>query len=367
MGLDEFAFKGGNFFRVIKLHNVHGLVRAHGVQCGNRQHMRVPLHHDVGVVSEPDGPLFGRLAVAIVQQRVVPALVNGRACGGFRLRQALGHTHRLHGVVLAKFPLQVVAGHKLAESGVEGPHVVVLQVHLDKGLPVVIALVHLDFIEHVALKVQVGARPHVSELLRNVHPIGFKQESIPLLQGVVVQVEARVVGEVGRTYERAHLLGIGRGVCAAVGPAVQWTDDIAAILALPLCPSLCQRATTFEHECLAVAADVGNQFNALGAAYQGAAFIFLGQRVIVANFGHAQGVAYISGTVRKNALHFQLVQGWIKVAGNRQLREGRLLNGLRCARWRGGFVQMLHNSVLLGCKKPLREGLEGQLPRELPD
>jgi hypothetical protein len=41
---------------------------------------------------------------------------------------------------------------------VEGADVVVLQIDLDEGLPVVVALVQFDAVEHVAGEVEVGAR-----------------------------------------------------------------------------------------------------------------------------------------------------------------------------------------------------------------
>jgi hypothetical protein len=41
-------------------------------------------------------------------------------------------------------PGQVVAGDEITETGMIWPHVVILQINLDEGLPVVIARVHLD-------------------------------------------------------------------------------------------------------------------------------------------------------------------------------------------------------------------------------
>jgi hypothetical protein len=54
--------------------------------------MRVPLDHDVRIVGQPDGTVFGRLAIRVAQQRVLPALVN-RAAG---LARPVGDADRLH-------------------------------------------------------------------------------------------------------------------------------------------------------------------------------------------------------------------------------------------------------------------------------
>ena len=63
---------------------------------------------------------------------------------------------RLHAVPLAKLPFQVVTRDELAEARMEGHDVVVLEVHLDEGLPVVVAVVHLDVVEHVAGKIEIA-------------------------------------------------------------------------------------------------------------------------------------------------------------------------------------------------------------------
>ena len=174
--LDKFALEGGNFFRVIKLDLVQRLVHPHGVQGGDREHVGVPLHHDVRVIGEPDGALAGRLAAPIGLQRILPALVDRAAGRTARSGQADG----LHRVVFLELPAQVFATDKAAQPGVKGAHVVVLQIHLDKSFPVVVALVQLDPVQHEALEIKRGARPHAGQIGCDVAPVVLKQQAVPL-------------------------------------------------------------------------------------------------------------------------------------------------------------------------------------------
>ena len=232
--------------------------------------MRIPLHHDVRVVGQPDGPALGHLAIAVGQQNVMPLLVDVRAWVG----KSGGNTHGLHRVLAGELPLQVVTGDEIAQSRVEGADVVVLQIDLDKGLPVVVALVHLDMVEHKAVELELLAQLHAGQICLNVPAIVFKQQAIPFAQLVVVEVQARVVAEVRCAQQFAT---------GAVGPAVQGADDVAACVALAFGQQI---ATALEHDGLTVAADIGDQlYLALGVANQCTAFFFLRQCVVVAYLG----------------------------------------------------------------------------------
>jgi len=187
----------------------------------------------------------------------------------------------------------------------EGAHVVVLQIDLDEGLPVVVALVQLDAVERVALKAQVLARPHLGQIGGNVPAVVFKEQAVPFAQLVVVEVQAGVVRKVRRTQQFA----LGR-----VGPAVQGADDVAARMALAL---RLQVATVLQHHGLAVAADVGNQFDlALGIANERAALFFLGQGVVVACVGHGEPMAHVTGALLEEDFQFTLEQRLVEVTGN---------------------------------------------------
>ena len=106
---------------------------------------------------------------------------------------------------------------------------------------------------------------------------------------------------------RAQQLAAG-----AVRPAVHRADDVAAGAAFLL---RLQRSAPLQHEGLAVAADVGDEFHlALGAAHQRPPAALLGQGVVVAWLGHAQAVPHIAGPTLKEKLQFALEQRFVKVA-----------------------------------------------------
>jgi hypothetical protein len=69
-----------------------------------------------------------------------------------------------------------------------------------------------------------------------------EQQAVPVGQGILVQVQAGIVGEM----RRAHELALG-----VVGPAVERADDVLGV------------APALQHLCLAVPADVGQQFDAI--------------------------------------------------------------------------------------------------------
>ena len=299
--LHEFGLEGRDLFGVVELDHVQRPVHRQRVQGRDREHVRIPLHHDVGVVGQPDRAAFGQLAVAVGQQHVVPLPVGVRA----GLGKAGCHAHGLHRVLLGKLPLQVVAGHEVAQARVEGADVVVLEVDLDEGLPVVVALVHLDMVEHEALEAQLLAQLHAGQVGLDVAAVVLEQQAVPLAQPVVVQVQAGIVAEV----RCAQQLAAG-----AVGPAVQRADDVAPRMALAFGHQI---APALEHHGLAVAADVGDQLHLPpGIAHQSAAFLFLGQGVVVAYLGNGQLVAHVARAALKDGLQLALEQRRVEVTGN---------------------------------------------------
>jgi len=87
---------------------------------------------------------------------------------------------------------------------------------------------------------------------------------------------------------------------------------------------LAQIAAAVQHDGLAVATDVGNQFHPLRCAHQRATFLFLGQRVVVADVRNGIGVPHIAGPALKDRFEFPLEQRLVEVAGNRKLAFGLL-------------------------------------------
>jgi hypothetical protein len=78
----------------------------------------------------------------------------------------------------------------------ERDDMVVLEIDLDEGLPVVLALVDLDPVEHVVRKVEIAdAEPRQVR----AHVAGpVEQEAVPVLDRRPAEVQARFVGEVRR-------------------------------------------------------------------------------------------------------------------------------------------------------------------------
>ena len=272
------------------------------MQRGDGEHVGVPLHHDVRVVSQPDRAVLGRFAIAVLQQRVLPALVH-RAAG---LAEPVGHTDRLHRVMVLEFPAQVFACDEAAQAGMERSDVVVLQVDLDESLPVVVALVHHDLVQHVAGEVEVGARPHPGQLRRHVHRAGplFEQQAVPFLQAVVVEVQARVFGEMRRAQQRARLCGLA----GAIGPAVQRTDDVAARDRAGQ-----GRAAALENHRLPVPAHVGDQLDAARGSQQRAALALLGQGMVITEIRNRQLVPHITGPLLEDVFHLAPVERFVEV------------------------------------------------------
>ena len=230
------------------------------VQRGHHQHVRVPLDHDVRVVGQPDRAVRRQSAVAIAQHRLVPAAVGRRArrVPASRCRPTvctewcLPNSQRRSSQVT-----------KSPSPGWNGPDVVVLQVDLDEGLPVVVALVHLHLIEHVAAEVEIGARRRMrASRAAHVAPVVLEDQAVPVVQRVVVQVQAGV----GREVRCADQLAV-----QVVGPAVQRADDVVARLPRPRSITAWRWRQTL---------DISS--HAVRRAHQRAAFAFLRQGVVVA-------------------------------------------------------------------------------------
>ena len=109
----------------------------------------------------------------------------------------------------------------------EGTHVVVLQIDLDKGLPVVVALVHHHFVQHKTVKIQRRPRAHARQVSCYVAPVALKQQAVPLLQRVIFEVEAGVLLKMGCANQRTGLDRSATSVATAISPAVQGANDIA--------------------------------------------------------------------------------------------------------------------------------------------
>jgi hypothetical protein len=216
-------------------------------------------------------------------------------------------------VVAAEFPAQVVARDELAQPRVERADVIVLEVDLDEGLPVVVALVQVGAIEDVPVEVEHAARGScqaaaAAEVVGDSPPAAvLEQQAMPALQRVAAQVQARVVLEVRRA---------GQAAFEVVGPAVQRADDVAAALAAP---------AAAQHHRLAVPADVGDERDAPWPgcrAHEGASFGLLGQRQVVADLGQRQLVPEVDRSGLEDQLLFRTEQALVEVAVDGKLRLG---------------------------------------------
>ncbi len=282
LGHDELALERCDFFRVEKLHHVQGLLRAQRVERGHHKHMRIPLQHDVGVEGEPDGAMFGQLFVgAEVEYRLMPFAVHRAA----RVLQTFMNAHGLHAPLRRELPLQHVAIDELAQPGVEGHDVVVLQIDLDEGLPVVVAHVHFGVVVHKAGEVELLEHGQLRHGLGHGIAVVLEQHAVPALQRVGLQMQAGVLLEVR---------GADELTVETVGPAMQRAHDILA-----------RAAHAAQHHGLPVAADVGEQFNAFRPVNQRAAFTFLGERGVVADLGYRE---FMSEIARAGAEYLFLLQ-----------------------------------------------------------
>ena len=106
----------------------------------------------------------------------VPLLV-GR---GSRLGQR-GDANALHRIPVAELPGQVVAGDEIAQTWVIRRNVVILEIDLDEGLPVVVALVHLDVVELVAGEIELIGDIHAGQVdIGRARPLEL--QTVPVFQ-----------------------------------------------------------------------------------------------------------------------------------------------------------------------------------------
>jgi hypothetical protein len=94
--------------------------------------------------------------------------------------------------------------------------VVVLQVDLDEGLPVVVDLVQLGAVVHVAGEIEVAPGAQLRQRAADVEAVVLEHQPVPGLQAVVLQVQAGIGGEVRRAHQRAGLAVLA----GAIGPAM---------------------------------------------------------------------------------------------------------------------------------------------------
>ncbi|MNR23219.1 hypothetical protein D3C85_1402260 [compost metagenome] len=131
----------------------------------------------------------------------------------------------------------------------ERTDVIVLEVDLDEGLPVVVALMHFDVVQHVVAEVELGPREqrrHVGGRIARA----FEQQAVAIAQAELLQVHA------GRGLElrRAQQLAV-----VVVRPAVQRAHDVAASgLQIAVRIAVAGHVAGFaaKHQCLPVAADI---------------------------------------------------------------------------------------------------------------
>src|SRR5947207_14148110 len=83
-----------------------------------------------------------------------------------------------------------------------GDDVIVLEVYLDEGLPVLLELQDFDAVEHVAGEIEVLGACKPGEVLRHV-AFSREQHAAPVLQRGLAEVEAVIFGEVRRAEQFA--------------------------------------------------------------------------------------------------------------------------------------------------------------------
>ena len=171
-GVDEIAFEQHDLFRIIKLDDVGGDLRPARNQVRDDQHVGIPLNHDVGIEGEPDRAVFGHTfleSLGTVLEHFFMPLAVDLAAGA---RQRIVDSHGLDRITGAVPPGEVLAGHETAEARVEGVDVVVLEINLDEGLPVVGAFVDFDAIEHVTIEIKVGYDAKAAHVARHIAQAG---------------------------------------------------------------------------------------------------------------------------------------------------------------------------------------------------
>ena len=238
-------------------------------------------------------------ALPETRHRIMPALVGRRS----RLVKTARQADRLHREFRAPFPRQIVAGNKLPQPRVKRPDVVILQIHLDKGLPVVIALVNNSAIKRVPGKIErlAGLHGQRGEINDRVgRPV--KQQAIPRLKPGVAQIQPRITRKMRRANELAF---------TGIRPAMQRANHVTAVNF--------QRTTTVQHHRLTVATDVGDKVNAAFGASERLRITTTREHGVVAQIRHHQLMARIAGPAREQQFPFSLQQGRVEIGRRGQL------------------------------------------------
>jgi hypothetical protein len=201
-----------------------------------------------------------------------------------RRREAGLGAHDLNRPVLAVLDAEVVQIGVVGQPRVEWLDVVELKVELEEDLPVDRVIFDQHPVEHVAGEVEIRGNRERGELETRVARAG-EQQPLPVREWGRGESEAGSFAEVRRTEQLA---------AQVIGPAVQRANDVFAV------------PRAFEHDRLAVAADVGQQFDAGFVVHQHLGVIQLRQRAVVARVGHHELVPHV---VRPCLEHQLLLKG----------------------------------------------------------
>ncbi len=191
----------------------------------------------------------------------------------------------------------------------ERHHVIVLEVDLDEGFPVARIFVDLHAVEHVARKIQIALDAQCRKVARHV-ALAVEQQAVPVLQRRASEVETGVVREMRRAEQFA---------VEPVGPAMDRAHDAGARVAV-----------AFEHDCLAMAADVAEQCHASRVAYQRFGVVEALQHVVITRVRHQQFVADIARTALEQDFLLERMHLRIEVPVNRKLRRRATERALAC-------------------------------------
>ncbi|MPM73361.1 hypothetical protein SDC9_120341 [bioreactor metagenome] len=235
---------------------------------------------------------------------------------GARLLKPALHADALQAVLPRKLPLQIVAGDELAQAGVERADVVVLQIDLDEGLPVVVAGMDFHMIEHVVGEVELGPREQRPQVAQRI-ALAFEQQTVAALQGKALQIHAGRA----RKVRRAQQLATG-----VIRPTMQRADDVAAggiQAAGCICGAGHRAGLAAQDQRLAMAADVGDQLHALRAVHQHAASILVRQATPVATLWYGLFVAHVDGRLWKELLLLAREQLFVEICAHVQRTRGQ--------------------------------------------
>ena len=166
-------------------------------------------------------------------------------------------------------------------------------------LPVVVALVDLDAVEHEAGRSRsAGHRCPARSRADVAHAV--EQQAVPVRELRAAEIEAWLVLEMRRAKEPATKV---------VGPAVDRADDVGRV------------ATALQHDRLPVPADVGDEFDAGRIADQGLRVVAQFECAVVAGIRDDQLVADVAGRPREQQSLLGGKDRRIAVPGDGELRR----------------------------------------------